>query len=88
MTQANAALPTRSVRFENVKNLREKPELGKDLAVLLTEAVTDDYQRASSKKARYRPPNPDKKPLGTPKIRRLDRHEKQKLERFNRKNAA
>ena len=71
-----------------LKNLRETPEPGKDLASLLGKAVTDDYRRKSSKKARYRPPNPDKKPLGDPVIRRLDSEEKQLLKRFQRQNAA
>jgi hypothetical protein len=33
----------------------------------------------SSKKARYRPPNPDKKPLGDPKLRKLNDQERKKL---------
>ena len=36
-------------------------------------AVTDSYQRKKPKRARYRRPNPDKKPLGDPKIRPLRR---------------
>lgn len=71
-----------------LKNLRETPDPGKDLASLLGKAVTDDYRRKSSKKARYRPPSPDKKPLGDPAIRRLDPEEKLQLKRFECKNAA
>ena len=72
----------------SLRNLQGRPDAGKDLASQLGKAVTDDYQRTRCKKARYRPPNPDKKPLGDPKIRRLDPEEKQKLKRFGRKNAA
>jgi hypothetical protein len=61
--------------------LREVPERGKDLASQLRDAVTDNYKRKASKKARYRPPNPDKKPLGDPKVRRLTTKEKQRLKR-------
>lgn len=61
--------------------LRETPEPGKDLASQLRDAVTDSYERKASKKARYRPPNPDKKPLGDPKLRRLTTKEKQRLKR-------
>ena len=61
--------------------LRDMPEPGKDLASLLRAAVTDSYKRKASKKARYRPPNPDKKPLGDPKIRRLTAKEKQQMTR-------
>ena len=71
-----------------LKNLHETPTPGKDLTSLLKKAVTDDYQRKRSKKARYRPPNPDKKPLGNPEIRRLDKEEKAKLKRFDREKAA
>ncbi len=71
-----------------LKNLRQRPEVGKDLASLLSKAVTDAYQRKSSKKARYRPPNPDKKPLGDPEIRRLSPDENKKLKRWECKNAA
>ena len=71
-----------------LKNLGETPELGKDLVSLLGSAVTDDYRRTSSKKPRYRPPNPDKKPTGDPEIRRLNPEEKHLLKRFEAKNAA
>jgi hypothetical protein len=71
-----------------LKNLHKAPESGKDLASLLHKAVVDDYQRKSSKKARYRPQNPDKKPLGDPEIRRLDPGEKKKLKGFDCKNPA
>jgi Transposase DDE domain len=71
-----------------LKNLRETPEAGKDLASLLRQAVTDDYQRKRSKKARYRPPNPDKKPMGDPEIRKIDPAEKARLKRIECKNAA
>ena len=43
-------------------------------------AVTDSYVRKSSKRARYRPPNPDKKPLGNPEIRKLTPQEQKKLD--------
>jgi hypothetical protein len=59
--------------------LRERPEPGKDLASHLRDAVTDSYKRKASKKARYRRANPDKKPLGDPKVRRLTTEEKQCL---------
>ena len=50
-------------------------------APMLREAVTDGYRRKGSKKARYRPANPDKKPLGQPQVRKLNPQEK-KLERL------
>jgi hypothetical protein len=64
-----------------LRNLKEVPAPGKDLASQLRNAVTDRYDRQASKRARYRPPNPDKKPLGDPKLRRLTEQEKQSLKR-------
>jgi hypothetical protein len=71
-----------------LRNLNEIPQSGDDLVTSLRLAVTDNYQRKASKKARYRPPNPDKKPLGDPKIRRLDFDERKKLNELVRKKAA
>ena len=47
------------------------PMPGRDLSTLLREATTDDYVRQAEKHARYRPKNPDKKPLGNPKLQRI-----------------
>jgi hypothetical protein len=63
-----------------LRNLREACELGRGLADRLRVAVTDDYKRRSSKQARYRPLNPDKKPLGDPKLRVMAAEEKRKLQ--------
>jgi hypothetical protein len=60
-------------------HLKDIPEPGEDIRSRLRRAVTDSYVRTSSKRARYRPPNPDKKPLGNPKIRRLTPEEVKKL---------
>lgn len=64
-----------------MRNLRESPAPEKDLASQLRNAVTDSYDRKAPKRARYRPANPDKKPLGDPKLRRLTEQEKQHLKR-------
>lgn len=66
---------------ECLRNLNDLPAPGEDLASQLGDAVTDSYIRKAPKRARYRPPNPDKKPLGDPKLRRLTKQEKQHLER-------
>ena len=60
-------------------NLQDVPPPNKDLRSELRAAVTDGYHRLGSKRARYRPPNPDKKPLGDPNIRRLTTPEKKLL---------
>jgi hypothetical protein len=71
-----------------LRNLNEASEKGRGLPERLREALIDDYQRRSSKRARYRPPNPDKKTLGDPKIRVLTRQEKKKLRRIEADLAA
>jgi hypothetical protein len=54
----------------------------------LRNAVTDDYQRKSSKRARYRPPNPDKKPLGDPDVRKITAEQRRSLSQFTERRAA
>jgi hypothetical protein len=59
-------------------HLRNVPGAGQDLQARLRQAVTDDYVRKSSKTARYRPPNPDKRPLGGPQLCKITaQHRKQ-----------
>jgi DDE family transposase len=70
-----------------LSNIDEIPPPNDDLRTKLRAAVTDSYERTTSKRGRYRPPNPDKKPLGDPKIRRLTRDEKQNL-KVTQKTAA
>ena len=69
----------RTIRH-GLNHLKDRPEPGKNLLLQLRHAVTDNYKRKSSKRARYRPPNPDKKPLGDPKISTLTLKEKKKLD--------
>ncbi len=62
-----------------LRNLKEpSPRVG-GLTHRLRQAVIDDYRRRSSKRARYRPANPDKKPLGDPKLRVVTSTEKRNL---------
>ena len=68
-----------------LRNLRESPAPENDLASQLRNAVTDSYERNTPKRARYRPPNPDKKPLGDPKLRWLTKQEKHHLNRAEAK---
>lgn len=64
------------------------PQPGKDLASLLRVALTDSYARKGSKAARYRPTNPDKKPIGAPNVRRITTKEKKQLHETEGKMAA
>jgi hypothetical protein len=63
-----------------LRKLDDVPTSEQDLLVLLRLAVTDSYQRKAKKGARYRPPNPDKKPLGDPKLRKPTPDEKIKIQ--------
>lgn len=65
-----------------------EPAPGHDLSSLLQQAVTDDYVRRSSKRARYRPKNPDKKPLGKPKLQRINKCLQKELNDIDPANAA
>lgn len=70
----------------SLTHLKEVPEADERLPQRLRRALTDDYDRTAAKGARYRPPNPDKKPLGNPKIRKLTAEERRVLKQFpNRK---
>lgn len=69
-------------------HLKEIPKPGADLRSRLRRAVTDSYVRTSSKRARYCPTNPDKKPLGDPTIRKLSASEKKKLQTLTRMKCA
>lgn len=53
----------------SLTHLHETPRPGETLTDKLRQAQTDAYIRNSSKAARYRPPNKDKKKLGHPRIR-------------------
>jgi hypothetical protein len=62
-----------------LRHLNEPVPRTGSLADRLRAARVDDYSRRSSKRARYRPTNPDKKPLGKPKLRRFTRAECRRL---------
>jgi len=53
----------------------------------LARALVQQYNNRTDKRARYRPKNPDKKPLGDPNLRKINAKERQSLEN-NKKLAA
>jgi len=57
---------------------------GEDLFSRLAAALTDRYQRKSSKKARYRPRQSEKKKkkIKPPKIRSMNEFEREKLKQM------
>ena len=72
------AQTVRALRY-CLTHLQDVPETGAKLPKKLQQAVTDSYDHTAGKAARYKPPNPDKKPLGEPRIRKLNIDEKKKL---------
>lgn len=71
-----------------LRNPNEVPGPRKDLPSLLRTAITDNYHRNRPKQARYRPMNPDKKPLGDPKLRPISPLERQIIRAIHTKMAA
>jgi hypothetical protein len=71
-----------------MRNLNEYADPNDNLFSQLSRALVDKYNNNTDKKARYRPKNPDKKPLGEPKIRKLAPEERDKLREFNEGIAA
>jgi hypothetical protein len=99
LSKSNARIPPPDPKNRSLANtirairycllhLKDTPEPGADLKSRLRRAVTDSYIRTSSKRARYRPPNPDKRPLGDPTIRKLTASEKKKLNTVTRMKCA
>jgi len=71
-----------------LRNLKEYADPNDDLLYQLSKALVQKYNNTTDKKARYRPKNPDKKPLGEPKIRKLTTEEREKLREFQERIAA
>jgi hypothetical protein len=59
-----------------------------DLLHHLAQAQVQHYHNRTDKRARYRPKNPDKKPLGEPTIRKLTAQEREKLTKHQPSSAA
>jgi hypothetical protein len=58
-----------------------------DLLHALSQALVQRYNNRTDKRARYRPPNPDKKPLGDPTITKMTAEQRNKLKQLNQKTA-
>jgi hypothetical protein len=71
-----------------MRNLNKYADLDADLLSLLSRALVQKYKNRTDKKARYRPNNPDKKPIGEPTVRKLKREEREKLREINHRTAA
>ena len=71
-----------------MRNLNKYADPSQDLLYQLSRALVQKYNNRTDKKARYRPKNPDKKPLGEPTIRKLNREEREKLKKLGQQTAA
>ena len=71
-----------------MRNLNQFPKPGEGLLEQLREALIQRYQNGTDKQARYRPKNPDKKPLGDPVIRKLTKKERELIRKLEQQLAA
>jgi hypothetical protein len=70
-----------------MRNLNKYTDASNDLLLQLSIALVQKYNNRTDKKARYRPKNSDKKPLGEPTIRKLNREERRKLRQIDEQTA-
>jgi len=71
-----------------MRNLTRDVDPDNDLLSQLAGALVQKYNNRTDKRARYRPPNPDKKPLGDPIVTKLSREAREKLAQFPDRIAA
>ena len=71
-----------------MRNLNKYADPDADLLSQLSRALVQKYNNRTDKRARYRPKNPDKKPIGEPTVRKLNREEREKLRETNQRTAA
>ncbi len=71
-----------------MRNLDQCPKPGNGILDQLGRALVQRYKNGTDKRARYRPKNPDKKPLGDPVIRKMNREERRILRKISKSIAA
>ena len=71
-----------------MRQLHTFPEREDDLMHALSHAVVQRYNNRTDKRARYRPKNPDKKPLGDPAVTKLNCEQRRKLQQHHQKAVA
>jgi len=70
-----------------MRNLNKYPLPSDGLLHQLLQAIVQKYDNHTDKKSRYRPKNPDKKPLGDPDVRKMSLDERRKLQEINQELA-
>ena len=71
-----------------MRNLDKYADPNDDVLCQLSHALVQKYHHHTDKKSRYRPKNPDKKPLGEPTVRKLNREQREKLKKHHQQTAA
>jgi DDE family transposase len=71
-----------------MRSLDKRPRTEDGLLHQLSKALVQRYVNHTDKRSRYRPKNPDKKPLGDPEIRKMTTDEREKLIEFKQRQAA
>ena len=71
-----------------LSHLSRRPEESKSLLVELSKARVQRYKNKTDKRARYRPKNPHKKPLGDPEVSSMTEFERDKLRIYSQNIAA
>jgi Transposase DDE domain len=87
VTDRSLAETVRAIR-SSLTSPNDIPEPGKGLVDQLAEAIVQRYNNKTDKKSRYRPPNPDKKPLKDPDVRKINAPERKRLRELDMKIAA
>jgi hypothetical protein len=86
-TDRSLANTIRAIR-KCMRNLTRDVDPDNDLLSELAEALVQQYNNRTDKRARYRPPNPDKKPLGDPIVTKLSREARENLAQLADRTAA
>ena len=71
-----------------MRQLHKVPTQSNDVLSALSRALVQRYNNRTDKRARYRPKNPDKKPLGDPTVTKLTAKQRKKLQQHNQNAAA
>ena len=72
----------------SMRNLSKYCDATNNLSNRLSRATVQRYTRHTDQRARYRPPNPDKKPLGEPSVRKINATEREILRKHEGEIAA
>ena len=71
-----------------IRNLHKYSNAKDGVLHQLSQALVQRYDNRTDKRARYRPKNPDKKPLGEPTVQKLSDEERKLLAKHNQCMAA